>query len=134
MAQSHREAARRLFETAEQQLHYFADMPEKQQIDYLIQGIDDFEKDSGKFDTIVASWYAGDDSNIDKLMSEDFKDKMPDLYQVLIVKRNQAFAAQIDKLLKGDGTVFVAVGAAHLVGSDGVNALLPKMGYTVVKQ
>jgi hypothetical protein len=122
------------FETAEQQLHYFADMPEKQQIDYLIQGIDDFEKDSGKFDTIVASWYAGDDSNIDKLMSEDFKDKMPDLYQVLIVKRNQAFAAQIDKLLKGDGTVFVAVGAAHLVGSDGVNALLTKMGYTVVKQ
>ena len=52
---------------------------------------------------------------------------------VLIVKGNQAFAAQIDKLLKGDGTVFVAVGAGHLVGSDGVNAMLQKMGYSVVR-
>ena len=122
------------FETAEQQLHYFADMPEKQQIDYLIQGIDDFDKESDKFDKIVSSWYAGDDATIDKLMSEDFKDKSPDLYRVLIVKRNQAFAAQIDKLLKGDGTIFVSVGAAHLIGSDGINALLQKMGYTVTKQ
>jgi len=122
------------FETAEQQLHYFADMPEKQQIDYLIQGIDDFDKESDKFDKIVSSWYAGDDATIDKLMSEDFKDKSPDLYKVLIVKRNQAFAAQIDKLLKGDGTIFVSVGAAHLIGSDGINALLQKMGYTVTKQ
>jgi len=122
------------FETAEQQLHYFADMREKQQIDYLIQGIDDFDKESDKFDKIVSSWYAGDDATIDKLMSEDFKDKSPDLYKVLIVKRNQAFAAQIDKLLKGDGTIFVSVGAAHLIGSDGINALLQKMGYTVTKQ
>ena len=122
------------FETGEQQLHYFADMPEKQQIDYLIQGIDDFDKESDKFDKIVSSWYAGDDATIDKLMSEDFKDKSPDLYKVLIVKRNQAFAAQIDKLLKGDGTIFVSVGAAHLIGSDGINALLQKMGYTVTKQ
>ena len=122
------------FETGEQQLHYFADMPEKQQIDYLIQGIDDFDKESDKFDKIVSSWYAGDDATIDKLMSEDFKDKSPDLYRVLIVKRNQAFAAQIDKLLKGDGTIFVSVGAAHLIGSDGINALLQKMGYTVTKQ
>jgi len=122
------------FETGEQQLHYFADMPEKQQIDYLIQGIDDFDKESVKFDKIVSSWYAGDDATIDKLMSEDFKDKSPDLYKVLIVKRNQAFAAQIDKLLKGDGTIFVSVGAAHLIGSDGINALLQKMGYTVTKQ
>jgi len=122
------------FETAEQQLHYFADLPEKQQVDYLTEGIDDFDKDAGKIDKIVSCWYAGDDDGIDKLMSADFKDKLPELYQVLIVKRNQGFAAQIDKLLKGDGKVFVAVGAGHLVGSDGVIAMLQKMGYTVVKQ
>jgi len=122
------------FETAEQQLHYFADMPEKQQMDYLTQGIDDFDTEAGKFDNIVSSWYAGDDDSIDKLLTSEFKEKQPDLYRVLIVKRNQACAAQIDKLLKGDGTAFVAVGAGHLVGSDGVNAMLTKMGYTVVKQ
>ena len=122
------------FETAEQQIHYFADMPENQQMDYLIQEIDDFDSEAGKFDKIVSSWYAGDDDSIDKMLSSELKARQPDLYQVLIVKRNQAFAAQISKLLKGDGSVFVAIGAGHLVGSDGVNAMLTKMGYTVVRQ
>lgn len=122
------------FETAEQQLHYFADMPEKQQIDYLTSGIDDFDTETAKFDKIVSDWYAGDDASLDKLMSADLKTKFPDLYQILIVKRNQGFAAQIDKLLKGDGSAFVAVGAAHLVGDDGVVTLLRKMGYTVTRQ
>jgi uncharacterized protein YbaP (TraB family) len=122
------------FETAEQQLHYFADMPEKAQIDYLASELDDFDKASENFNKIVAAWYAGDDKLLDHMMSADLRDKLPDLYQTLIVKRNQGFVAQIQDLLKGDGTVFVAVGAGHLVGSDGVPAILEKLGYKVVRQ
>jgi hypothetical protein len=122
------------FETAEQQLHFLADLPEKTQLDYLNSEMDDFAGETEKFQKIVAAWYAGDDAALDSMMSSEFRDKYPELYQVLIVKRNQGFTSQIDGLLKGDGTTFVAIGAGHLVGRDGVPAMLEKLGYKVVKQ
>jgi uncharacterized protein len=122
------------FETADQQIHFFADLSEKEQLDYLISGLDDADQAADKFRQIVTAWYAGDETKLDTLFSAEFRDKYPILYQILIVKRNQSFAAQIDTLLKADGTSFIAVGAGHLVGKDGVPALLEKMGYKVVRQ
>jgi hypothetical protein len=122
------------FETAEQQLHFFADLPEKEQLDFLNSELSDFDQSADKFKRTIAAWYAGDETALDQLFSADFRDKYPNLYQILIVKRNQDFASQIDGLLKGNGTVFVAIGAGHLVGRDGVPAMLEKMGYKVVWQ
>jgi hypothetical protein len=68
------------------------------------------------------------------MISGEMREKFPDLYELLIVKRNKNFASQIDGLLKGDGTALVAVGAGHLVGKDGVPTLLKSMGYTVERQ
>jgi uncharacterized protein YbaP (TraB family) len=45
-------------------------------------------------------------------------------------KRNHAMAVSIDSLLK-NGSLFSAVGSAHLAGQEGVINLLRKMGYTV---
>ena len=115
-------------------MHYLADLPEKTQVDYLASELDDFNGETEKFQKIVAAWYAGDDAALDSMMSSEFRDKYPELYQILIVKRNQAFTSQIDGLLKGDGTIFVAIGAGHLVGHDGVPATLEKLGYKVIKQ
>jgi uncharacterized protein YbaP (TraB family) len=122
------------FETADQQFHFFADLPEKTQVDYLNSTVDEFDTAADKFKKLVAAWYAGDTKGLDDLMSKDFREKYPDLYQTLIVKRNQSFVGQIDGLLKGDGTSFVAVGAAHLVGNDGVVEMLQKLGYKVERQ
>jgi uncharacterized protein YbaP (TraB family) len=122
------------FETADQQFHFFADLPEKTQVDYLNSTVDEFDTAAERLQELVAAWYAGDIKGLDDLMSKDFREKYPDLYQTLIVKRNQSFVGQIDGLLKGDGTSFVAVGAAHLVGNDGVVAMLQKLGYKVERQ
>ncbi|MBS1804798.1 MAG: TraB/GumN family protein [Acidobacteria bacterium] len=122
------------FETAEQQLHYFADLPEKTQLDFLASELDDADKAVDKFKELVAAWYSGDAARLDVLNNADFRDKYPDLFQLLVVKRNQNFVRQIQELLKGDGVSFVAVGAAHLVGKDGVPALLEKQGYKVTRE
>jgi uncharacterized protein YbaP (TraB family) len=122
------------FETAEQQMHYFADMPEKVQIDFLSSELDDFDTAIDKFKQMLAAWSAGDTDALDKLNNADFRDKYPDLFQILVVKRNQKFTAQIQDLLKGDGVSFVAIGAGHLVGKDGVPAMLEKQGYKVTRE
>ncbi len=122
------------FETAEQQMHYFADMPEKVQIDFLNSELDDFDSAVDKFKQMLAAWSAGDVEALDKLNNADFRDKYPDLFQILVVKRNHKFTAQIQDLLKGDSVSFVAIGAGHLVGKDGVPAMLEKQGYKVTRE
>ena len=122
------------FETAEQQMRYFADMPERVQIDFLNSELDDFDTAVAKFKKMLAAWSAGDTDSLDKLNNADFRDKYPDLFQTLVVKRNQNFTTQIQDLLKGDGISFVAIGAGHLVGKDGVPAMLEKQGYKVIRE
>lgn len=122
------------FETIEQQLHYFSDMSDKTQLDFLVSELDDADKAADKFKELVAAWYAGDIAKLDAFNNADLRDKNPDLFQLLVVKRNQNFEAQIQDLLKGDGVTFVAVGVGHLVGKDGVPALLEKQGYKVVRE
>jgi len=122
------------FETAEQQLHFFADMPEKAQIDFLDSTADDVKDSGDKFKKLVDAWYAGDDAQIDKAIGGEFRDKYPEAYQTLILNRNANFTEKIDGLLKGEGTSFVAVGAGHLVGTDGVVAKLKEQGWKVERQ
>lgn len=122
------------FETAEQQIHYFADMSDKAQLDFLSSELDDADTAADKLKEMIAAWYAGDLAKLDELNNADFRDKYPDLFQILVVKRNKNFTTQIQEMLKGDGVSFVAVGAGHLVGKDGVPAMLEKLGYKVVRE
>lgn len=122
------------FETAEQQMHYFADMSDKAQVDFLAAQLDDFDSAIDKFKQMLAAWAAGDTDALDKLNNAEFKDKYPDLFQTLVVKRNQGFTTQIEGLLKGDGVSFVAIGAGHLVGNEGVPAMLQKKGFKVTRE
>lgn len=122
------------FETAEQQLHYFADMSDKAQLNFLKSELDGADNAADKFKELVAAWYAGDVVKLDALNNSDFRSKYPDLYQLLVVKRNQNFATQIQEMLKDDGVSLVAVGAGHLVGKEGVPAMLEKAGYKVTRE
>ncbi|MDP9102515.1 MAG: TraB/GumN family protein [Pseudomonadota bacterium] len=122
------------FETLEQQIHFFADLPQKLETDYLLDTLDSAKKGTSELDELVDAWAAGDTPRLEKLLNADMRDKYPELYRILLVQRNQAFAAKIEDLLKGQGTYFVAVGAAHLVGSDGVPADLAKDGLRVERQ
>ena len=122
------------FETAEQQIHLFADMNDKAQLDFLVSELDDADSAVGEFKQLLAAWYAGDVEKIDTLNNAELRDKHPDLFQILVVKRNQNFTEQIRSLLEGDGVSFVAIGAGHLVGKDGVPAMLEKVGYKVTRE
>jgi uncharacterized protein YbaP (TraB family) len=122
------------FETAEEQMHFLADMPDKQQVDFLVSELNDYDSAVDKFKQMLAAWSAGDVDALDKLNNAEFRDKYPDLFQTLVVKRNENFTKQIQDLLKCDGVSFVAVGAGHLVGKEGVPAMLEKQGYKVTRE
>lgn len=117
------------FETVAQQFHFFADLPAKTELDYLNLQIEDFARGPELFKQLVDAWYRGDQGALEHLFDDEMRSKYPDIYQVLIAKRNLYFAQRIEELVKGEGTSFVAIGAGHYVGADGILALLSKDGF-----
>jgi uncharacterized protein YbaP (TraB family) len=122
-------------ETAEQQMHFFADLPQARQVEMLRSVLDEVESGTAQVEEIMAAWERADLAIIDKDMNQDEAEKYPDLHAVLIVDRNLAWAGQIADFLKfGRGVIFVAVGAGHLVGHDSLQEALKARGISVTRQ
>ena len=119
------------FETVEQQLHFLADLPQDEQVVLLHQTIEELPKSSERLNTMVADWEHGDVDAIARLVNGTMQQEDPVLYKTLLVDRNYAIADRLAAMLKdpGAGAVFVVVGAAHLAGSDGLQAILAKRGF-----
>ena len=54
--------------------------------------------------------------------------------ELLFTARNRRMADRLEPLLERGGQVFVVVGAGHLLGEDGIPALLEKRGYAVERR
>ena len=121
----------RAFETAEQQLRFFADLPEDKQVEYLMATLEDAEEGMALMDAMAAAWASGDMEVLENEFIAEMRDETPELYDVLIVKRNTDWAEQLDAEMKGEGVDFVAVGAGHLIGPDSVPAMMAAKGYDV---
>jgi uncharacterized protein YbaP (TraB family) len=83
------------------------------------------------FDSMVASWKAGDLDALDKEMGQKMKKDTPNLYQVMVVDRNKKWLPKIEQMFKTPEVEMVMVGSLHLSGSDGLLVQLKKSGYQV---
>lgn len=115
-------------ETAEQQIRFMADMTPEQELDMLKSTLDDVESGPAQIDAMVASWAAGDTAAMETAFIAEMRSDYDVLYEALIVRRNENWAAQIEQKLKGSGVSFIAVGAGHLVGPDSLQVQLKKRG------
>lgn len=119
------------FETIDKQIRILATMDEPVQLEFIRQALEDFDGAVEMLDGMVDAWSRGDVAELDRVVVEDMKDTAPHVYQAILVDRNTDWANQIETLLQGSGTAFIAVGAAHLAGDDGVQALLTQRGVDV---
>jgi len=120
------------FETAEVQLGYFDRLPESAQRAFLVATLDDPAKAKADFVKMIAAWEKGDPAAIEKSFADD-PEFTPALRDLLIRQRDRKWADAIAKRLDQPGTVFVAVGAGHLVGPDSVQRMLSDKGLKVVR-
>ena len=68
------------------------------------------------------------DNYIFAMMLDQMRTNSPETYSVMFTERNSNWAGWIAQRLRRPGTVFVAVGAGHLAGSDSVQAKLGELG------
>lgn len=119
------------FETIDKQIGILAGLPDDVQLVFLRETLKDYENAATKLDEMIEAWARGDVATLDRVTITEMKEASPALYQAILVDRNTDWANQIQTLLEGSGTAFIAVGAAHLTGDDSVQAILQKRGVTV---
>ncbi|MCI4662085.1 MAG: TraB/GumN family protein [Neomegalonema sp.] len=128
-----RGASMQYLETIEQQLGYLSGMSPKAEVAFLDLALQDMVEDPKSLDRLMVHWLNAD---LDGMAREifDHEAQAPEVYDALFTRRNRAWAAQIKQMLAGSGKIFIGVGAGHLVGTQGVPALLRAQGIEPVRQ
>lgn len=116
-------------ETMQFQASVFDSIPYQWQAKELLKNIDSFSVNKKEFETMLDFYKKQNLDSIKTMLgkSEFGSDKYDDL---LLNNRNKKWVQKLDSIMKKE-SVFVAVGAGHLVGDQGLISLLKKQGYTV---
>jgi uncharacterized protein YbaP (TraB family) len=117
-------------ETLAYQLSRFDGMTMAQQDRLLADTIKGLDTEMGNVNKLADAWKAGDAPTVERIVLADLKDD-PVMYQRLLVERNQNWLPKLEALFSRSGRAFVVVGAAHLVGPDGLLSVLKAKGYAV---
>lgn len=120
-------------ETISYQLDRFDQMSPKLQEDLLRTTMEDLDSEVSGVKEMAQAWTFGNVAEMEKTNLKALQES-PELYQRLLVERNHNWVPRIEACVKENLGCFVVVGAAHLVGPDGLPALLAKQGYTVTQQ
>jgi uncharacterized protein YbaP (TraB family) len=117
-------------ETADYQISVFDGMTMEQQDRMLAQTLKELQTELASVGKLADAWKSGDAPTVERIVQAELKAE-PQMYQRLLVDRNKAWLPKIEALFARPGHALVVVGAAHLVGADGVIAMLKAKGYTV---
>jgi uncharacterized protein YbaP (TraB family) len=117
-------------ETAAYQISRLDEMTMEQQEHLLAESLKDLDAEKANMARLVDSWRAGDAPGVERIVLSELKEE-PLLYQRLLVERNRNWMPKIEALFARPRHALVVVGAAHLVGPDGLIAMLRAKGYTV---
>lgn len=117
-------------ETNTEQLNMFDTLPESAQRALLEGAIESPDATNKQFQQMLNAWSRGDVAAIAASFNEDLSGS-PELREALLRRRNVNWTRWIEQRLATPGSVFVAVGAGHLAGSDSVVTMLQKGGYRV---
>jgi uncharacterized protein YbaP (TraB family) len=124
-------AARRAFETPQEQLSILSGATQAEQLASLAETLKEMEEHPDEFTDLVKAWMAGDLSALDREALAPLKAAAPGLFRRLVTDRNERWTRALDQRLKGKGRTVVVVGVGHLIGEGGLPARLRALGYSV---
>lgn len=127
----------KFLESLEDQARLFADLPEASEVSYLADVIHSRSRPhavslKAPQPSMEQAWIDGDLARLGPGLVGQMKAKNPALYEALLKRRNERWADALSaELATGDKVELVNVGALHMVGDDGLPALLAARGFAV---
>ncbi|MDH4106879.1 MAG: TraB/GumN family protein [Gammaproteobacteria bacterium] len=119
-------------ERIEEQLSFLDTLSLDAQRALLLQTLVDSAELESTMDELIDAWRNGRIDELEDAMLNDMLE-FPELYQALVVSRNRAWTERIEALLGERTDYLVVVGALHLIGDDGLPALLQRRGFAPVQ-
>ena len=120
-------------EDAESQIKLLSSLSSELQDRLLLSSLVDMEKWADSFDLLLRAWQSGDAVAMQEVITSSTREypQLKPLMIKLFEDRNTAMTAKIEQFLQTPDSYFVAVGAGHLVGEQGILSQLRRKNFTV---
>jgi uncharacterized protein YbaP (TraB family) len=118
-------------ETVQEQIGFIAAMGEGNESEFILLSLRDLAETGELMEAMIAAWRTGNNTKLSEMFVDDMRSEAPELYDSLLLQRNLKWIPQIEQMLRDADTEFVLVGAAHIVGENGLLDLLADKGYTI---
>ncbi len=116
-------------ESVREQLEFLDKLSLSAQRSLLIQTLRESLNIEENLDLLIDAWRHGDIDFLEENLLAEMQ-RYPELYRTLIVDRNEAWVEQIRNLIGEQDDYLIVVGTLHLIGDDGLPALLSEIGIT----
>jgi hypothetical protein len=120
-------------ESFDYQIRLLNGFSDQEQELFLLYTLKDLATLQDGIDELMAAWRSGDTKTMEGLTTRTISEspELRPIFDKLYYKRNREMTTRIEQLLKGKETIFVVVGAAHLVSKEGILEILRGKGYSV---
>jgi uncharacterized protein YbaP (TraB family) len=120
-------------ESFDYQIRLLSGFSDREQELFLLYTLKDLATLQDEIEKLMTSWSNGDTKTLEALVTRTLTEspELRPIFDKLFYKRNREMTVRIEQFLTGRKTAFVVVGAAHLVGKDGIIELLREKGFTV---
>jgi uncharacterized protein YbaP (TraB family) len=119
-------------ETIDDQLAVFEQLSPTAQEAMLRETLETLDEQPAQLDLAFERWREGDAEALDQLLLEPMRREQPELFEQVFSARNRRMVDSLTALASAEpARYFVVVGAGHLVGKEGVVALLQGHGRAV---
>jgi len=122
-------------ETFDYQIRLMNDFSDREQELFLIYTLRDLEKLKDGIEKLMSAWHSGDSKTMEALVTGTLREspELRPIFDRLIYQRSREMAAKVERFLQGKETIFVVVGAAHLVGNEGIIEILRRKGFSILQ-
>ena len=117
-------------ESAEYQFRIASTMPEVQQERTLRSAVRNAGQGAEDVRQLQAMWLAGDAERLAEYVAASMRDD-PEYAKRVYTDRNPRMAERAEQCLRSRDRCFIAVGAGHMVGREGIVRMLETRGYKV---
>lgn len=120
-------------ESVDKQLDLIVNMGKGQEDQLILNTVRDLNSIDVMMNDMKSAWRTGDQKKFERVALTPMQKEFPELYQSLLVERNDSWLKHIERMLTTPDVEFVLVGALHLIGQDGVIQQLKAKGYEITR-